>query len=327
MRALTLTETGPSLDSDRPLPVPADDEVLVSVLRAGVCDTDLQLVRGYMGFTGVLGHEFVGVAKGGLFATRRVVADINCSCWRCETCRAGRPTHCPHRTTIGISGHDGAFADVIAVPQRNLHVVPDSVPTDAAVFTEPLAAALQITTQLTVRPGDRVIVLGDGRLGNLCAQVLAQFTRRLLVIGKHPEKLAVAQSFGLTTCLLQDAPLDHSADIVVDCTGSETGLPTALKLVRPRGTIVLKTTTAGRKGPPSVEPEIGSALAPVVIDEITIVGSRCGPIDRAIETLVSGSIQVLPLISERYDLSQGLKALERAGAPGVLKVLIDVAPE
>lgn len=316
MRALTLSEMGPSLDSDRPLPVPADDEVLVRVLRAGVCDTDLQLVRGYMGFTGVLGHEFVGVAKGGLFATRRVVADINCSCWRCDTCRAGRPTHCPHRTTIGISGHDGAFADVIAVPQRNLHVVPDSVPTDAAVFTEPLAAALQITTQLIVRPGDRVIVLGDGRLGNLCAQVLAQFTRGLLVIGKHPAKLAVAQSFGLATCLLQNAPLDHSADIVVDCTGSETGLPTALKLVRPRGTIVLKTTVAG---------QTEASLAPVVIDEITIVGSRCGPIDRAIESLGAGTIQVLPLISERYDLSQGLKALERAGDPGVLKVLIDIA--
>ena len=330
MRALTLTTTGPSLQSDWPIPTLADGEMLVRVLRAGICETDLQLIRGYMGFAGVLGHEFVGIAKGGPFDRRRVVGEINCSCWSCQTCRSGRPTHCPHRTTIGISGHDGAFADVVAVPQRNLHVVPDSVSTDAAVFAEPLAAAFQIPAQVAIRPADRVIVLGDGRLGNLCAQVLAEFTRHLVVVGKHPEKLALLQSLGLATCLLRDAPFDDPVDIVVDCTGSDTGRPTALKLVRPRGTIVLKTTLADREGPPRMGSEgparIGVALAPIVIDEITIVGSRCGPFDRALAALESGSIKVLPLISDRFDLSRGLDALERAAAPGVLKVLLDVSP-
>ena len=339
MRALALTASGPMLRSDWPLPTPGDGEVLVRVLRAGICETDLQLIRGYMRFAGVLGHEFVGIAKGGPFDGCRVVGEINCSCWTCQTCRSGRPTHCPHRTTIGISGHDGAFADVVAVPQRNLHVVPDSVPTDAAVFAEPLAAAFQIPAQVNILPGDRVIVLGDGRLGHLCAQVLAKFARHLLVVGKHAEKLALLQSLGLATCLLQDAPFDDLVDVVVDCTGSDTGLPTALKLVRPRGTIVLKTTVADRdrlrtkrrrsavasaeaEGPP----RMGSTLSQVVIDEVTIIGSRCGPFDRALAALESGSIQVLPLISERFDLSRGVEALEWAAAPGVLKVLLDVAP-
>ena len=322
MRALALTASGPVLRSDWPIPAPGEGEILVRVLRAGICETDLQLIRGYMGFTGVLGHEFVGIARGGPFDRRRVVGEINCNCWTCHTCRSGRPTHCPHRTTIGISGHDGAFADVVAVPQRNLHVVPDSVATDAAVFAEPLAAAFQIPAQITIRPAERVIVLGDGRLGNLCAQVLVELTRHVLVVGKHPEKLALLQSLGLTTCLLQDAPFDSPADIVVDCTGSHTGLPTALKLVRPRGTIVLKTTVADREGPP----RMGNGLSQVVVDEITILGSRCGPFDRALAALESGSIQVWPLISDRFDLSRGVEALERAAAPGVLKVLLDVSP-
>ena len=316
MRALTLTNAGQSFRTDWPVPVPPDSDVLVRVVRAGICDTDLQLIGGYLGFAGVLGHEFVGIAQAGPFAGRRVVGEINCSCWTCQTCRGGLHTHCPTRTTIGISGRDGAFADFVSVPQRNLHVVPDSIPTDAAVFAEPLAAAFQIPAQITVRPDDQVVVLGDGRLGNLCAQVLSTFTRRLLVVGKHPEKLSLLQSFGLSTCLPQDAPRDHLADIVVDCTGSDTGLPTALTLVRPRGTIVLKTTMAGRQN---------VALAPVVIDEVTIVGSRCGPFDRALSALESGDVHVLPLISERFDLSRGLEALQRAAAPGVLKVLLDVS--
>lgn len=337
MRALALTTGGPSLRSDWPLPTPGQGEMLVRVLRAGICETDLQLIRGYMGFAGVLGHEFVGIAEGGPFDGRRVVGEINCSCWTCEICRSGMPTHCPHRTTIGISGRSGAFADFVSVPQRNLHLVPDSVPTDAAVFAEPLAAAFQIPAQVTIRPADRVIVLGDGRLGNLCAQVLAEFTRHVLVVGKHPEKLALLQSLGLATCLLPDAPFDDHADIVVDCTGSETGLNTALGLVRPRGTIVLKTTVADREGPPrkgskgsphkgsKAPPRMGNSLSRVVVDEITILGSRCGPFDRALAALELGSIQVLPLISDRFDLSRGVEALERAAAPGVLKVLLDVS--
>jgi threonine dehydrogenase-like Zn-dependent dehydrogenase len=326
MRAIVLDGSLVSLRTDNPHPSPANGEVIVRVLRAGICETDLQLVRGYMGFSGVLGHEFVGMAESGPYDGRRVVGEINCSCWQCETCVSGRPTHCPNRTTIGIDKHDGAFADFIAVPQRNLHVVPDSVPTDAAVFTEPLAAAFQIPAQLSVHRTDRIVVLGDGRLGNLCAQVLAGISDRVSVVGKHAEKLALLAALGIETALLDDLeagdevgirhPDLHSADLVVDCTGSETGLPTALQLVRPRGTIVLKTTVAGSQQMP---------WAPVVIDEVTIVGSRCGPFDRALAALDAGRISVLPLISERFDLARGVEALEAAKGRGVLKVLLDVA--
>ena len=317
MRAIVLDGDQVSLAATRPQPAPLTDEVVVRVLRAGVCETDLQLIRGYMGFSGVLGHEFVGVAEDGPYAGQRVVGEINCSCWECPTCLAGRPTHCPNRTTIGIANHDGAFADYIAVPQRNLHLVPDSIETDVAVFTEPVAAAFQIPAQVPLDRTDRVVVLGDGRLGNLCAQVLAGICDPVLVVGKHPAKLALLDDLGIATALVTELDDDRMADVVVDCTGSETGLPAALKLVRPRGTIVLKTTVAGTQQMP---------WAPIVIDEVTIVGSRCGPFDRAIEALEAGSISVLPMVSERFDLSEGVNALEAAKRRGVLKVLIDVAP-
>jgi threonine dehydrogenase-like Zn-dependent dehydrogenase len=298
-----------------PTPTPLGGEVLVRVHCAGVCETDLQLMKGYMGFRGILGHEFVGVAESGPFSGRRVVGEINCACRRCATCLAGLPTHCPNRTVLGILNHDGAFADTISVPQANLHLVPDSVPTDIAVFTEPVAAAFQIPAQIAVRASDRVVVLGDGRLGNLCAQVLALRSDHLLVIGKHSDKLELLKANGIATSLLTDVIDERVADIVVDCTGSSSGLPTALKLVRPRGTIVLKTTVAG---------EQTLAWAPFVIDEVTLVGSRCGPFDQALAALAGGTIDVRPLISDRFDLSRGTDALERATAPGVLKVLLDI---
>lgn len=315
MRAIVLDQHHVAVRDDHPQPTLADGEVLVRVLRAGICETDLQLIRGYMGFRGVLGHEFVGVAESGPFAGRRVVGEINCSCWRCETCLAGRSTHCPYRSVIGILNHDGAFADFVAVPQRNLHVVPDSVPTDLAVFTEPLAAAFQIPAQLPLRREDRVVVLGDGRLGNLCAQVLARICDRVLVVGKHTAKLAILRELRLETCLLEDRPRERRADVVVDCTGSESGLPTALDLVRPRGTVVLKTTVAETQSMP---------WAPIVIDEVRIVGSRCGPFDRALAALERGEVQVQPLISDRFKLPDGLAALERAQSKDVLKILLDV---
>jgi threonine dehydrogenase-like Zn-dependent dehydrogenase len=317
MRAIFLDGDRVSLQTDRDEPVPGSGETLVRVLCAGICETDLQLIRGYMGFKGVLGHEFVGVAETGPFAGRRVVSEINCSCWSCDTCRAGRPTHCPNRTVLGILNHDGAFADFIAVPQRNLHVVPDDLASDVAVFTEPVAAAFQIPAQLPLKREERVVILGDGRLGNLCAQVLAGICDHILVVGKHPEKLALLKSLDLATTLLSDLPLERVADVVVDCTGSESGLPTALGLVRPRGTIVLKTTVAGAQTLP---------WAPVVIDEVTIVGSRCGPFDRALSALKTGKVVVSPLVSQRFDLSAGIAALETARTRPVLKVLLDVAP-
>ena len=237
--------------------------------RAGMCETDLQLIKGYMGFRGVLGHEFVGVAESGTYAGQRVVGEINCACWNCETCRRGFPTHCPR----------------------------------------------QIPAQMKIDADDRIIVLGDGRLGNLCAQVLASISDDVLVVGKHREKLALLDGMGLRTSLVSDDLPAREADIVVDCTGSESGLPTALTLVRPRGTIVLKTTVAGTQT---------LAWAPFVIDEVTLVGSRCGPFDQALHALEHGLVDVEPLIADRFSLSNGLMALQRAQQKGVLKVLLEM---
>jgi len=315
MRAIVLDKDAVSNRADYPAPAPVDGEVLVRVLRAGVCDTDLQLIKGYMGFSGVLGHEFVGVAESGPFKGQRVVGEINCSCGKCPTCKGGAPTHCPNRSVLGILNHDGAFADYIAVPQKNLHAVPDDMPTDVAVFTEPVAAAFQIPSQMTIHRHDRIVVLGDGRLGNLCAQVLAHLSKDVTLVGKHEEKLALVKRRGVRTALLVDFPAKRDVDIVVDCTGSPTGLPTALTLVAPRGTVVMKTTVAG---------EQTLALAPVVIDEVTILGSRCGPFDRALTALEDREVDVLPMISARYSLDQGVEALEHARTKPSLKVLIDV---
>jgi threonine dehydrogenase-like Zn-dependent dehydrogenase len=325
MRALALTDGGVDIQMDRAEPAPQAGEVLVRVLRAGICETDLQLIHGYKGFRGVLGHEFVGIATTGRFAGERVVGEINCSCWACDTCLAGRPGHCASRTVLGILGHDGAFAEYVAVPERNLHRVPDNVETDVAVFTEPLAAAFQIPAQVRIARSDRVVVLGDGRLGNLCAQVLARESDDVMVVGKHRSKLALLERVGIATRLLNASDLgqvraegegQQRADIVVDCTGSATGLMTALQLVRPCGTIILKTTIAG---------EQSLSLAPVVVDEVTVVGSRCGPFDRALEALAAGWVEVRGLIHDRFDLTDSVAALQRAADPGVLKVLVDVA--
>jgi threonine dehydrogenase-like Zn-dependent dehydrogenase len=316
MRAVVLDDRV-YLDPSRPEPALAPGEVPVRVLCAGICETDLQLMKGYMGFRGVLGHEFVGVAESGPFAGRRVVGEINCSCGQCDLCRRGLGNHCPNRSVIGIVNHDGAFADRLPVPQANLHLVPDSMPTDVAVFTEPVAAACQIPSQITIGRRDRVVVLGDGRLGNLCAQVLAGLSDHVLVVGKHPEKLALVASSGVATALLADAGSERMADVVVDATGSNSGLGTAMRMVRPRGTIVLKTTLAGSQT---------LALAPFVIDEVTVVGSRCGPFDQALEALDSGRVNVSALVSARFDLSEGVKALDHARTRPVLKVLLDVGP-
>lgn len=315
MRAVVLSPDGVSFDSDYPRPEPADGEILVRVLRAGICETDLQLIEGYMGFQGVLGHEFVGVAEQGALKGERVVGEINCNCRNCDDCRAGRGNHCPNRSVLGILNHDGAFADCVAVPEHNLHRVPDEVSTDAAVFTEPLAAAFQIPVQLPLQTGQRVIVLGDGRLGNLCAQVIKLQGADVSVIGKHASKLSVLDDLGIDTVLLSDASRERSADVVVDCTGSPSGLPLALELVQPRGTIVLKTTVAGQQT---------LSLAPVVIDEVTLIGSRCGPFETALQALKQRQVDVLPLISARYRLDDAILALQQAQTTAALKILLDV---
>ncbi len=316
MRAAVLTDSGLTLRDDAPLPEVRDGEVRVRVRCAGICETDVQLIRGYMEFRGTLGHEFVGVAETGRYAGQRVVGEINCSCHACDTCQAGLANHCPRRTVLGILGRDGAFAEYVAVPERNLHPVPDPVTDDQAVFVEPLAAAFQIPAQLPDLAGRRVLVLGDGRLGQLCAQVLRLSRPRLTVIGKHPPKLAILAGQGIETSVRGDVAPDHSADVVVDCTGSPTGITDAFAWLRPRGTLVLKTTVAGT---PAV------SWAPIVINELRVLGSRCGPFAPVLAALAAGTIDVAPLIAARFPLSDVVAAFEHVRQSAVLKVLLDVS--
>ncbi|MDW8069026.1 MAG: alcohol dehydrogenase catalytic domain-containing protein [Anaerolineae bacterium] len=305
------------LRDDYPRPALPPGEALVRVRLAGICNTDLEIVRGYMGFRGVLGHEFVGVveeAEDRSLAGRRVVGEINAYCGECPTCRAGRPTHCPNRTTLGIWGRDGAFAEYLTLPVRNLHVVPDEVPDEAAVFTEPLAAALEVLEGVHLRPTDRVVVLGDGKLGLLVAQALALTGCDLLVVGHHREKLAILARRGIPT-MLESETEGLSADVVVECTGRPEGFAAARRILRPRGTLVLKSTYHGR---------VEADLTGLVVDEITLVGSRCGPFPPALRLLQRGLVDVQSLVSEIYPLSRGLEAFARAAQPGVLKVLLRV---
>ncbi len=290
-------------------------EVAIDVIKAGICETDMQLCQGYMGFSGVLGHEFVGIARTGKFAGQRVVGEINCACEVCELCRRQLGNHCPNRTVVGILQHDGAFADSVWIPEVNLHRVPDSLSTEAAVFVEPVAAACRIPQQIPDIKGQSVIVLGDGRLGNLCAQVLTHHGCPVTVVGKHTEKLRLLSNRGIATQLLQDFSPARTADVVVDCTGSASGLETALKAVRPCGTIVLKTTVAATQN---------IHMAPFVIDEIRLLGSRCGPFADAIRLLTEGAVDVAPLLSATYPIRDAIRAFEHATRKDTLKVLLDL---
>lgn len=315
MRALQLLDGKLQLRTDYAEPTPPVGGTKVRVLQAGICETDLQLVAGYMGFSGVLGHEFVGVAESGPLAGRRVVGEINCICNKCDLCHRGLGNHCPHRSVIGILNHDGAFADYLSVPDANLHAVPESMSDDLATLVEPVAAALQIPEQVTLSPGMRSVVVGDGRLGNLCAQVLQQAECTVTVVGKHAEKLKAFEGIGIATCLADQLPVDRSADLVVDCAGSDTGLAAALALVRPRGTIVMKTTVAA---------EHRIALAPIVIDEVTLVGSRCGPFAKAIKAIEQGRFQLDNFVSGRFALEDYRAAFDRAKEKDALKVILEV---
>lgn len=303
------------LQPERSLPERAG-EALVRVRRSGVCATDLEILKGYMGFSGILGHEWVGIVEAAAdpdWIGRRVVGEINVACGQCELCRRALPTHCTERTVLGISGRDGAFAEYLSLPVGNLHRVPDGVSDEQAVFTEPLAAACAILEQVCIRPTDRVAVLGAGRLGQLCARVLALTGAEVIAVARSPAKLERLPT-GIGRCTAEAAERLRQLDVVVDCTGSATGLELATRMVRPRGTIVLKTT---------VEAAHALHLAPWVIHEIAIVGSRCGPFAAALRLMERGLVDPAVLIDEQYPLSQGIHALERARAPGILKVLIE----
>jgi threonine dehydrogenase-like Zn-dependent dehydrogenase len=314
MRALYWDGSGLSFEENHPEPKTTGGEAIVHVRLAGICSTDLQIFQGYMGFRGVPGHEFVGeVVKGapGL-AGKRVVGEINFGCGFCELCRRGVGRHCPKRRVMGILGADGCFAELVAVPARNLHAVPENISDEEAVFTEPLAAAFEILEQVEVDFTREVLVLGDGKLGILCAEVLAMSGARVTLVGKHAEKLKLAKSAGVRTVMLADW-MPKPFDIVVEATGSASGFETALAAVRPRGTLVLKSTVAEKHQ---------LSLAPLVINEITVVGSRCGLFPPALAALAQKKIAVTPLIEKVYPLVNGLEAIAHAGHRGAKKILL-----
>ena len=289
------------------------------VLQAGICNTDLEMTRGYYPFQGILGHEFVGVVEDGPseLSGKRVVGEINTRCGVCAACKLGLITHCENRTVLGIAGRHGAFAEYLSLPVGNLHPVPNSVATDAATFAEPLAAALQIQQQVSIGADDRVLVVGNGKLGLLTAFTLALTGCRLHVAGRHSRHFQLLAARGISAGLADQLAPD-SYDIAVDCTGSPAGLEIALAGVRPRGILVLKSTFAQ---PRAVDT---SAL---VVKEITLIGSRCGPFGPALELLAAGTIDVGALLDSRFPLTDGVAAFDRAAQRGALKVLLDISTD
>lgn len=294
----------------------AGEEVLVRVLLAGICNTDLELTRGYYPYTGVPGHEFVGVVERGPahLSGQRVAGEINAACGTCEACAAGRRTHCERRSVLGIIARNGAFAEYLTLPAANLHVIPETLADEEAVFTEPLAAALQIQEQVRITPEDRVLIVGDGKLGQLIAQTIALTGCRLLVTGRHASKLELLARRGIETAT--GVPVGRRFDVAIDCTGNAAGFAAARGSLRPRGTLVMKSTYAG---------DLTVNASSLVVDEITLVGSRCGPFAPAVDLLARRAVDVRPLIRETYALRDGLRAFEDAQQPGALKVLLRIS--
>ncbi len=303
---------------DLPLPEPGPGQARIKVHLAGICGTDLEIVRGYQGFRGVLGHEFVGrvdSCEDPAWIGRRVVGEINAGCKACEWCSTGLERHCPHRSTLGIANQEGCMAEFCVLPTSNLHVVDQDTPDERAVFAEPLAAACEILEQISLDGSERIVVLGDGRLGILCAWALTTVGRDLTLMGRHPEKLEVARWRGVKTSLHGEG-VEPGADIVVDATGSGRGIAQAMDLCRPRGVIVLKSTVA-------LQGEVN--LAPLVVNEITVVGSRCGRFRAALTMMRDFPDMPLErLITDRYPLHKGKEAFEVAGSGKSLKVLLEV---
>lgn len=314
MQALWLAD---QVLSVRDVPVPeARGEALVRVRLSGICGTDLELQRGYYPYDGIIGHEFVGEVVDSpdpAWSGARVVGDINVSCGECEACAAGRTTHCERRTVLGIAGRDGAHAEYLRLPLGNLHRVPDSVSDDAAVFTEPLAAAVEILEQVPIATSDRVLLVGAGRLGQLVAQVLALTGAYVRVVARYPRQQALLATRGIEVIAEEDVA-ERWWDVVVEATGSPSGFVVALRALRPRGTLVLKSTYRG---------QITLDLSPMVVDEMTVVGSRCGPFEPALGLLERGDVDPTPLITRRFRLADAVEAVAAARERGVIKVLLE----
>ncbi len=301
-------------------PRPGPGEALIQVTLAGVCGTDLEILKGYSGFRGILGHEFVGhvvECAEKKWVGKRVVGEINISCGECDLCLWGLGRHCSRRTVLGIANRDGAFAEYLVLPVVNLHEVPKSIPDEAAVFVEPLAAAAEILEQMTVLPATQVAVLGDGRLGLLVAQVLHQAKANVTVIGKHGWKLDLARSWGIKGTTAGDGQVrDRSFRVVIEATGSPTGLRDALRLVAPRGTVVMKST---------FQEKAQFDSSKLVVDEITLLGSRCGNFSIALDLLARGQVKVGHLLSKTFPLEAGLEAFAYVKETPCLKVLLATA--
>ncbi|MGZ9234383.1 MAG: MDR/zinc-dependent alcohol dehydrogenase-like family protein [Anaerolineales bacterium] len=292
------------------------NEALIKIRKAGICSTDLELVKGYYPYTGILGHEFVGEvveAEDASWIGQRVVGEINVVCNQCEQCLNGRPTHCENRTVLGIVNRDGTFAEFTQLPTTNLHRVPDSVPDEMAVFTEPLAAALEIQQQIQIKPTDRVLLIGAGRLGQLIAQTLALTGCDLRVVARHAHQRNLLNARGIKIIAEEDIK-PWRWDIVVEATGSPSGFSLARHAIRPRGTLVLKSTYKG---------EMNVNFSSVVVDEIHVVGSRCGPFEPALRLMEARQVDPTVLIAYEFKLEDALKAFERAAQTGVLKVLVE----
>lgn len=314
MKSLWLEDQTLSYHAKRPKPSKAG-EALIRVRLAGICGTDLEMVKGYYPFTGVPGHEFVGEVvecDDENLIGKRVVGEINVTCGACEQCLNGRSTHCEKRTTLGIHDRDGIFAEYVALPTRNLLVVPDAVPDEKAVFTELVAAAVEITEEVHIRPTDRVLVIGAGRFGQLIAQVLHLTGADLRVVARHLQQQQLLTERGIR--LIDEADVQPWRwDVVVDVTGSASGFGLARQAIRPRGTLVMKSTYKG---------EMQVNFSQIVVDELTITGSRCGPFAPALRLLENGLVDPLGMIAAEYPLEEGLKAFEHASQRGVLKVLL-----
>jgi alcohol dehydrogenase len=309
-------ENGAVTLRDVPMPARPEGFALLRLLAAGICNTDLELQRGYYGFTGTPGHEFVAEvveADTRDLIGQRVSGEINLACTHCEWCNRGLGRHCPNRTVLGILGHPGAFAEFLTLPERNLHILPEDLPTDRAVFLEPLAAACEILDQVAIPPHEPIAVLGDGKLGLLISQVLNAHGYRVHQFGRHREKLAIAGRAGITTELIT-GPLPAAAyDWVVDATGNAEGLRTAVAMTRPRGTLIMKSTVHGL---------VPIDTAPVIVNELTLVGSRCGRMELALPLIDHDLIFVDEMITDRFPLSEAPRAFARAAERGVLKVLL-----